>query len=74
MQRQRNPGRAAEWATYKRRYAKDDRSPDEHDAWSIAAWLQEGDRRDILLRYFMPPLTPVERQQVQLEGWILGVC
>lgn len=60
-------------ALYKRRFPKTDRSPDEHDAWSIASWLQEADRRGTLDQYFAPPLTLPERKQAELEGWILGV-
>jgi hypothetical protein len=60
-------------ALYKRRFPRDDRSPDEHDAWSIAAWLQETDRRDTLEQYFEPSLTLPERKCVELEGCILGV-
>ncbi len=61
-------------ALYKRRFAKNGRTADEQDAWSIAAWLQETDRRGSLVQYFTPPLTAAERQQAQLEGWIIGVC
>jgi len=61
-------------AIYKRRFPKKDRSSDEHDAWSIAAWLQEADRRGTLDQCFAPPLTLSERKQAKLEGWILGVC
>ncbi len=61
-------------ALYKRRYPREGRSPDEHDAWPIAAWLRDADRRDILGRYFVPPLTLPERKQAELEGWIIGVC
>lgn len=60
-------------ALYKRRFPREDRSSDEHDAWSIAAWLQEADRRGTLDRYFEPPLTLPEQKQAELEGWILGV-
>ena len=60
-------------ALYKRRFPREDRSPDEYDAWSTAAWLQEADRRGSLDRYFEPPLTLPERKQAELEGWILGV-
>ena len=60
-------------ALYKRRFPKEERSPDEQDAWSIAAWLREADHRGALDRYFQPPLTPSERKQAELEGWILGV-
>jgi hypothetical protein len=61
-------------ALYKRRFSREDRTPDEHDAWSVAAWLQEADRRGILDNYFIPPLSLPERKQAELEGWILGVC
>ena len=61
-------------ALYKRRYEKADRTPDEHDAWSIAAWLKDADQRGILGNYFNPPLTLPEQKQARLEGWILGVC
>jgi hypothetical protein len=60
-------------ALYKRRFERNGRTSDEHDAWSTAAWLQEADRRNILNRYFNPPLTLPERKQAELEGWILGV-
>ena len=40
---------------------------DEQNARSIAAWLQETDRRGSLAQYFTPPLTAAERQQTQLE-------
>lgn len=58
---------------YRRRYSKGDRTADEHDAWSVAAWLRESDRRGSLARYFVPPLSADERQLGLLEGWILGV-
>lgn len=61
-------------ALYKRRYEKEGRIPDEHDAWSVAAWLRDADQRGILDNYFHPPLTLPEQKQARLEGWILGVC
>lgn len=60
-------------ALYKRRFPKDGRTPDEHDAWSIAAWLQGLDRRGVIDQYFMPPLTLPEQKLAELEGWIIGV-
>ena len=59
---------------YRRRFDRQQRSSDEHDAWSIAAWMRESDRRDLLPGYFQPPLGSEEKQQALLEGWILGVC
>ncbi len=61
-------------ALYKRRFCKQGRNPDEHDAWSISAWMKEADRREILDRYFNPPLMLDELEKAKLEGWILGVC
>lgn len=61
-------------ALYKRRFPKANRTSDEHDAWSIAAWLQDTDRRGTLNQHLAPPLTLPERKQAKIEGWILGVC
>ncbi len=60
-------------AMFKRRFPKGARSPDEQDAYSVAAWLQGMDRRGALERYFSPPLSLPEKRQAKLEGWILGV-
>jgi hypothetical protein len=58
---------------FRRRFSKENRSADEHDAYSIVRWLQEMDSRGVLSQYFNPPLTKTEKDQVKLEGWILGV-
>ena len=58
---------------FKRRYPKDRRTADQQDAYSIARWLEETVRRDILDHYLQPPLTLPERQIAALEGWILGI-
>lgn len=50
------------------------RTGDQQDAYSVARWLWEFDQRDILLRYFNPPLTDAEREIARLEGWILGIA
>ena len=60
-------------AIFRRRFPKLYKSGDEHDAYSIARWLQEMDSRGVLSQYFKPPLTKKEMDQVKLEGWILGV-
>lgn len=60
-------------AIFRNRYQRYDRTGHEQDAWSIAKWLKEMDCRGVLDRYFNPPLSPPERKQAQLEGWILGV-
>jgi hypothetical protein len=59
---------------FRHRYAKGGRTPDEHDAYAVARWLEETGRKRLLDRYFNPPLTPPERRVAALEGWILGIA
>ena len=47
---------------------------DQHDAYSIAAWLARADRDASLGALFKPELSPPERTVAQVEGWILGVA
>lgn len=60
-------------ALYKHAFAAEGRTPDQHDAYSIAAWMQQGDRNGLLQRAFAPLLTFTEKATAQVEGWILGV-
>ena len=50
-----------------------DRTGDQHDAFSIAAWMSRADRDGSLGDYLKPDLTPPERAIALVEGWILGV-
>ena len=50
------------------------RTPDEHDAYCVAAWLAKMDSRGTLDYYFKPPLSLPELRKCRLEGWILGDC
>ncbi len=58
---------------FRRRYPRELRTMDEHDAYCVAAWLVEMDRRGTLDAYFRPPLNLPESRRCRLEGWILGV-
>lgn len=60
-------------ALWSRGFANDGRTPDQHDAFSIAAWLSRADRDGSLGAYLNPDLPPSERTLAQVEGWILGV-
>jgi hypothetical protein len=60
-------------ALWNRGFARCDRSPYQHDAFSIAAWLSRADRDGSLPNYLNPDLTPPQRAVAQVEGWILGV-
>jgi hypothetical protein len=50
------------------------RTPDQHDAFTVASWLREADRSGQLARFLQPSLTPAERAVAGVEGWILGVA
>lgn len=58
---------------FRNRFAREHRTPDQHDAYAIARWLKEMDARGRLEQYFQPPLTAEERSVADLEGWILGI-
>lgn len=58
---------------WNRSYPVDDRTPDQHDAYSIVRWMREADVNGTLVGHFDPGLPPHERAQAAIEGWILGV-
>lgn len=60
-------------ALWKYAYAPEDRTPDQHDAYSVAAGLWQADRDGRLHGFFNPFLSPQERTVAGVEGWIFGV-
>lgn len=60
-------------ALYKAGYAAEDRTPDQHDAFSIASWLRDADADGRLQAALQPQLPGPLREQARIEGWILGV-
>jgi hypothetical protein len=60
-------------ALWKHAFAPADRTPDQHDAYSAATWLQRADRDSTLGRYLQPKLSHSEMMVAQVEGWIVGV-
>lgn len=60
-------------ALWSRNFASEDRTGDQHDAFSIAAWLSRADRDGSLAAFLKPDLPSSERTVAQLEGSILGV-
>jgi hypothetical protein len=54
-------------------YERDGRTPDQHDAYSIAAWLSQTAHDGTLSVYLNPDIPPAERSVALVEGWILGV-
>jgi hypothetical protein len=60
-------------ALWRRRFASEGRTADQHDAFCIAAWLARADRNGALASFLKPDLDPAERTIAKVEGWILGV-
>jgi hypothetical protein len=58
---------------WSRGFASEGRTGDQHDAFSIAAWLSRTDRDGRLAAFLNPDLLAPERTLAQVEGWILGV-
>jgi hypothetical protein len=58
---------------WSRRYPPEGRTPDQHDAYSVAEWMRQADLNGTLKDFFNPLLTPSERAAANIEGWILGV-
>ena len=71
------PGRSAIVEVYPARWnrwlPRQDRTQDQQDAFSVAAWLSDTDRNGRLGIFLKPPLTDCERPVARAEGWILGV-
>jgi hypothetical protein len=59
---------------WSRAFARDDRTLDQHDAYSVAEWMRSADRNGSLSGFIEPSLTPAERMVARVEGWILGVA
>lgn len=55
------------------RYPVRNRTPDQHDAYSIATFLRDNDLAGSLAPFLQPPLSAEEKQVAVYEGWILGV-
>jgi hypothetical protein len=60
-------------SVWNRSFAREGRTPDQHDAYSAAAWMRQADRDGSLAKFFDPCLSPSERTVAQIEGWILGI-
>ncbi len=60
-------------ALWSRSFPREERNPDQHDAYSVAEWMRRADRDGSLPRFLGPTLAPDERVVAQVEGWILGI-
>ncbi len=55
-------------------FANEARTGDQHDAFSIAAWLSRADRDGSLAAFLDPDLSPPERTLAQTGGLDIGRC
>jgi len=60
-------------ALWSRGFSRNDRTGDQHDAFSVAAWLSQADRNGTLRTALAPQLSTADATIAQVEGWILGV-
>ena len=60
-------------ALWSQTYPREDRTSDQHDAFTIAAALSRVDADSSLAGFLHPDLSPPESAVAQVEGWILGV-
>lgn len=58
---------------WSRGFTREDRTADQHDAYSVTAWMRQADLDANLASFFDPSLSPPERTVAQIEGWILGI-
>lgn len=60
-------------SVWSRSFPRASRTPDQHDAWSVAQWMRLADLDESLSRFFAPELSADDRAAALAEGWILGV-
>lgn len=60
-------------ALWRHAFAVNGRTADQHDAYSVAAWMRQADLDGQLARFLNPDLTASQRTVAGVEGWILGV-
>jgi hypothetical protein len=58
---------------WSRGFARENRNDDQHDAFSVAAWMRRSDLDATLAEFLAPALAPAERETAEIEGWILGI-
>jgi hypothetical protein len=54
-------------------FSREQRTSDQHDAYSVTAWMRKADVDGALIQFFDPALTANQRAIAEIEGWILGL-
>ncbi len=58
---------------WSRSFAREDRTADQHDAFSVAERMRLADLDGSFQGFFKPTMSPGEREVARIEGWILGI-
>jgi hypothetical protein len=58
---------------WSRSFSRENRSDDQHDAFSVAARMRSADLDGTLTEFLTPELPPAECAAAKVEGWILGL-
>ena len=53
---------------WSRGFPREDRTPDQHDAYAVSEWMRHADREMHLQKWFEPDLNPAERTVAGVEG------
>ena len=61
-------------ALWSRTFPNAGRTPDQQDAFAIAAWLRRADKDSRLEGFFCPELEADAKKTGEIEGWILGIA
>jgi hypothetical protein len=61
-------------ALWSRTFPTEGRDSHQHDAYSVARWMQQNAASDTFPMHFHPQLRPAELTLAQLEGWFLGLA
>jgi hypothetical protein len=60
-------------ALWNKGLAREERTSDQHDAYSVAEWMRRADGDGSLAGFFDPSLSTADREATGVEGWILGI-
>jgi hypothetical protein len=54
-------------------FSHEGRTPDQQDAYAVAAWMRQADLDGNLNKFLKPSLLPGQYPVAEVEGWILGI-
>jgi len=58
---------------WSKQFPMENRTQDQHDAYSVSAWMKQADSDGRLRGFLEPALGEMERRRASFEGWILGI-